>query len=186
MYLARPVGEHAGRRLREVDALVRLTHPARRQACDLLARHADPARPLDLLAQRAQRAAVDAAGRRQRIDAFERGGQRRGDLGAERGDESLPIRGFGAAAVSSRRATSISDRSITRVFVRPGRRARAATRRVCLRAPTRRLVVAPGCAGSLRALRALRAGAGFDRRAKGAARVNNSRPTIIRACLAPG
>ena len=56
--------EHALQHVGELQPLVRLAHPARGEAGQLLADHADLARLLDLVAQRAQAAAVDAAGRR--------------------------------------------------------------------------------------------------------------------------
>ena len=82
--------EHALQHLFELQHLVRLAHAAGGEAGQLLADHADLARLLDLVAQRAQAGAVDLAGGGEDVDALERRRQRRGDLGADLRDELMP------------------------------------------------------------------------------------------------
>ncbi len=87
---ARAMREHAVQRIGQLQPLVRLAHPPRGEARQLLSDDADLARLLDLLAQRAQTGAVDLAGGDQRVDAFECGRQRRRDLGTDLRDERVP------------------------------------------------------------------------------------------------
>ena len=88
--LAGAQGEHALQHLLELQHFVRLAHAAGGEARELLADHADLARLLDLVAQGAQAGAVDLAGGGEDVDALQRRGQRRRDLGADLGDELMP------------------------------------------------------------------------------------------------
>jgi hypothetical protein len=88
--------EHAVQRIGELKPLVRLAHPPRGEARQLLSDDADLARLFDLLAQRAQTGAIDLAGGDQCVDAFECGRQRRRDLGADLRDERVPALGIAA------------------------------------------------------------------------------------------
>ncbi len=84
------VRQHAGQHVGEMEPLVRLAHATRREAGQLLADHADLARLLDLVAQRAQPGPVDAPRRDEGMDALQRRRQRTGDFGADFRNQLVP------------------------------------------------------------------------------------------------
>ena len=126
--------------LLELQHLVRLAHPAGGEAGELLADHADLARLLDLVAQGAQAGAVDLAGGGEDVDALERRRQRRGDLGADLGDELMPslvVRqrargrsgGFARQRSAGLRASKADRQGSWGRALRPGRDVSSRTRR---------------------------------------------------------
>src|ERR1019366_6586500 len=88
--LAAAQREHAVHHLLELQHFVRLANAPRRESRQLLADHAELARLLDLVAQRAQAGTIDLSRRREDVDALKRRSERRRDLRADLRNEVVP------------------------------------------------------------------------------------------------